>query len=188
MDIEAYLNEVLGYADLAPSDEKRVRGELRNHIMEMIDSGKNIGISEMEVMQMVNKEFGSPEELGKMITKAKGRFLTYLKKEVRRFIIAIPIVFVFLILVHFYVSEAFKVTQSQVSGIPAGSRVLVNKLAKSFDVNDVIVFKRADKLALVGKIKSLQDNTILISRSDGEYTINKKDIVGKVFFMYSAHF
>jgi hypothetical protein len=83
MNIEAYVNKVLECADLAPSDEKRVRAELRDHILEMIDNGKHIGISETEVMQMVTKEFGTPEELGKMIAKAKGRFFTYLKKQAR---------------------------------------------------------------------------------------------------------
>jgi hypothetical protein len=188
MDIEKYLDEVLGYANLAFSDEKRVRGELRNHILEMIDNGKHIGISEMEVMQMVNKEFGSPEELGKMIAKAKGRFLTYLKKQARHTAITLPIVFGFLIVLHLFVFQTFKVTANAVADVPSNSRVLVNKLSKTVGINDVVVFRGSDKHALVGKIKSLQDDTIVVSRSDSDYTISKKNVIGKVFFVYSWHF
>ena len=188
MDIEAYVNKVLEYADLAPSDDRRARAELRNHILEMIDNGKHIGISETEVMQMVTKEFGSPEKLGKMIAKAKGRFLTYLKKQARHTLITFLIVLGFLIMFHLFVCQQFKVTKDQVSGMPANSRVLVNKLSKTFDINDIVIFRRADKRALVGRIKSFQDDTIVVSRSDSEYTISKKDLVGKAFFMYSWHF
>jgi len=188
MNIEAYVNKVLECADLAPSDKKRVCAELRNHILEMIDNGKHIGISETEVMQMVTKEFGTPEELGKMIAKAKGRFLTYLKKQARHTAITFPIVFGFLIMFNLFVCQPFKVTKDSVSNVPAGSRVLVNKLSKTFNVNDIVVFRRADKHALVGRIKSLQDDTIVVSRSDSECTISKKDMVGKAFFMYAWHF
>ena len=79
LNIEEYLDKIMESADLTRKDSKRVRNELENHIQELLSAGESTGLTESEVLEMVEKEFGNAEELGKMIAKAKGKFLTYVK-------------------------------------------------------------------------------------------------------------
>lgn len=189
LTVERYIYRIMEIADLTRKDEKRVRGELEVHLQEMLNAGKKSGLTESEVMTMVEKEFGNPEELGKMIAKAKGKFRTYLKKKARKLPICIVAAVVIAFTVKAVAFEAFRVATDAVSPIaPKGSKVLVNKLTNNFKVNDVIVF-RQDKQAMVGIVRQIDNNRggAIVSRKDREDIFVAKDkIIGKAFFLYSC--
>jgi signal peptidase I len=155
----------------------------------MLIAGEKSGLTESEVMAMVEKQFGNPEELGKMIAKAKGKFRTYLKKQARKLPICLAAAVILAFTLKAVAFEAFRVTTDAAFPIvPKSSRVLVNKLTNNFKVNDVIVF-RQEKQGLVGIVKEIDKdrNGVMVSRKNEEYTFVGKDkIVGKAFFLYSC--
>jgi hypothetical protein len=188
LTVERYLDRITEIADLTRKDEKRVREELEVHMREMLNAGEKSGLTESEVMTMVEKEFGNPEELGKMIAKARGKFRTYLKKQARKLPICIVAAVALAFAIRAVAFEPFRVTTDAVSPIvPKSSRVLVNKLTSSFKVNDVIVFHQ-EKQAMAGIVKEIDEDRggVMVSRKNQEDTFVRKDkIVGKAFFLYS---
>lgn len=189
LTVEQYLDRIMEIADLTGKDEKRVRGELEVHLQEMLIAGEKSGLTESEVMAMVEKQFGNPEELGRMIAQAKGKFRTYLKKQARKLPICIVIVVALAFTLKAVAFEAFRVTTDAAFPIvPKSSRVLINKLTNNFKVNDVIVF-RQEKQAMVGIVKEIDKDKdgVMVSRKNQEDTFVGKDkIVGKAFFLYSC--
>ena len=188
LTVDRYIDRIMKIADLTRKDEKRVRGELEIHLQEMLNAGEKSGMTESEVMTMVEKEFGDPEELGKMIANARGKFRTYLKKKARKLTICVLAAVVIALTVKAVAFEAFRITTDAVSPLaPQGSRVLVNKLADNFKVNDVIVF-RPNKQTFVGVVKEVDEDTggVTVSRKKREDMFVEKDkIIGKAFFLYS---
>src|SRR4030042_207824 len=135
-NLEEYLNKIMEVADLAPRDARRVRNELQSHLRELLDVGHNRDLPESEVMSMVEKEFGSPEELGTMIARAKGRFRTYLKKQARRLPLTLAAAVGLAFAIKATAFEAFRVTTDALSPrVPASYRVLVNKPSRQGDAN-----------------------------------------------------
>ncbi|OHB67013.1 MAG: hypothetical protein A2Y76_07535 [Planctomycetes bacterium RBG_13_60_9] len=187
-NLEEYLNKIMEVADLAPRDARRVRNELQSHLRELLDVGHNRDLPESEVMSMVEKEFGSPEELGTMIARAKGRFRTYLKKQARRLPLTLAAAVVLAFAIKATAFEAFRVTTDALSPrVPASSRVLVNKLSRQVDANDVIVF-RLDKEYRVGIVRQTDSDRggILVHRNgEPEVFVPSHQIVGKAIFLYS---
>ena len=188
-NVERYIDQIIEIADLTRKDEKRVRSELESHMQELLNDGEKSSLTESEVMNMIEKEFGSPEELGKMIAKARGKFRTYLKKEARKLPISIAAAIVIAFAVQAVAFEAFKVTTDAVSPVvPKSSRVLVNKLASNFETNDVIIF-RSDTRKMVGIIKEIDGDRggVIVSRKNQEDTFVPRDkMIGKAFFFYSC--
>ena len=188
-NVERYIDQIIEIADLTRKDEKRVRSELESHMQELLNDGEKSSLTESEVMNMIEKEFGSPEELGKMIAKARGKFRTYLKKEARKLPISIAAAIVIAFAVQAVAFEAFKVTTDAVSPVvPKSSRVLVNKLASNFETNDVIIF-RSDTRKMVGIIKEIDGDRggVIVSRKNQEDTFVPRDkMIGKAFFLYSC--
>ena len=74
--VEQYINRIMENAELAYRDEKRVRSELESHIQGLFLDGEVSSLTEMEAMNMIEKEFGNAERLGAMIAKEKGKFRT----------------------------------------------------------------------------------------------------------------
>jgi hypothetical protein len=186
-NLDEYVDRILDVADLAPRDARRVRSELQSHLRELLDIGNRRDLSESEVMNMVEKEFGSPEELGTMIAKAKGRFRTYLKKQTRRLPLTLAVAVVLALAIRATALEAFRVTTDAVSPrVPASSRVLVNKLSRRVDANDVIVF-RLDRERKMGIVKQIAPDHGVVVRRNGELDIvvRPDQVVGKAVFLYS---
>ena len=188
LNVEQYIDRIMEIADLTRKDNKRVRRELKSHMQELLNSAENSGLTESEIMNMIEKEFGNPKELGKMIAKARGKFRTYLKKQARTLPITLAVVLVLSLAVRAVAFQAFRVATDAVSSVvPKGSRVLVNKLTRNFEKDDVIVF-RSDKRAMLGIIKEINRDRsgVIIRRKNEEDTFVPRDrIVGKAFFLYS---
>ncbi len=189
LNVEQYIDRIMEIADLTRKDEKRVRSELESHIQELLNAGEKSGLTESEVVEMIEKEFGNPEELGKTIAKARGKFRTYLKKKTRKLLLTIVAALIIAFAVKAVAFEAFRVTSDVASPVvPNGSRVLVNKFAGDFKVDDVIVF-RPEKQAMVGIIKTIDSDRdgVIVSRKNLEDVFVSKDkIVGKAFILYSC--
>ena len=187
-NLEQYVNRIIEIADLAPRDARRVRGELQCHLGELLGAGNRQNLSESEVMNMVEKEFGNPEELGAMIARAKGRFRTYLKKQARRLPLSLAAAVVLAFAIKATAFEAFRVTTDSLSPrVPARSRLLVNKLSRHVDANDVIVF-RLDADYKVGIVRQTDpDRGVVVVHRNGEpdVSVRNDQIIGKAFFLYS---
>jgi len=186
--LEQYLNRIIEIADLAPRDARRVRGELQCHLSELLDAGERQNRSESEVVKMVEKEFGSPQELGKMIARAKGRFRTYLKKQARRLPLTLAAAVVLAFALKATALEAFRVTTDSVSPrVPARSRLLVNKLSRHLDANDVIVYRLdADyKVGIVRQVDAVRDTVVVRRNGEPDVCVRDDQIIGKAIFLYS---
>jgi len=83
LSVEPYIDRIMEIANLARKDEKRVRSELKSHMQELLNAADKSNLTESEAMNMIKKEFGNAEELGKLIARARGKFRTYLKKQAR---------------------------------------------------------------------------------------------------------
>lgn len=187
LSLEEYLDGIMESANLTKKDGRRVRSELENHIQELLTAGKSKGLTESEVVKMIEKEFGNAEELGKMIAKSRGKFLTYLKKQTKKISITFAIVVLVALGIRAVAFEAFRVTTDVVSPVvPINSRVLVNKLEGNFEVNDVIVF-RPEKRALVGIIKEINDakkGVVVTRKGKEDVFVGNDKIVGRAMFIY----
>lgn len=188
-NVRQYVDRIMEVADLTRKDAKRVRSELEFHMQKLLNAGEKTGLTESEVMNMLEKEFGNPEELGEMIAKARGKFRTYLKKKTRKLLISIAAALIIAFAVKAVAFEAFRVTTDVASPVvPKGSRVLINKLTSNFKADDVIIF-RLDKQAMAGIIKTIDSDRdgVVVSRKNREDVFVPRDkVVGKAFFLYSC--
>ena len=80
-EIEKYLDEIMDAAGLAPKDARRVRRELKEHILDALEAARSRCVPEKDALEQVKRDFGEPRRLGGMIACAKGRFRTYIKKH-----------------------------------------------------------------------------------------------------------
>ena len=183
--VEAYIEDVICYADLARGDERRVRAELTEHLnilaaMSRISDPK-------EIYAMLKDRFGNPRTIGRAIAAAKGRVRTYFKKLRRKLPWQIGIALVLALMVRHSIAEAFYVTGDGVNPqVPRGSRVLVYKLADSFNPGDVIVFRHSPSQCWMGVIVNQRpDGQWVIRRNSGTATetlvMPRDQIVGRVF-------
>jgi hypothetical protein len=186
--VEDYLDRIMEIADLAPRDAGRVRSELQSHLRELLDAGNRHRLSESEVANMVEKEFGSPEELGAMIAKARGRFRTYLKKQARRLPVTLAAAVVLALALKVTALEAVRVTTDTLSPrVPVNSRLLINKLSRHVDANDVIVFRLDEgyKIGIVGQADPQRRGVVVRRAGDPDTFVRTDQIIGKAFFLYS---
>jgi hypothetical protein len=185
--LEDYLNRIMEIADLAPRDARRVRNELRSHLQELLDAGNSQHLSESEVMEMVENRFGSPEELGTMIARAKGRFRTYLKKQARQLPLALAVALVLALTIRATAVTAVRVGTDALSPrVPANSRLLVNRLNKHVDVNDVVVFQpgKGYRIAIVSQVDPQRGGIIIHTNDLPDSFVPSDQIVGKAMFVY----
>lgn len=185
--IKTYIDRIMAVADLAPKDSRRVRGELTDHLLEIVKLGKQNNISYEETLAMIEKEFGDSNELGKAIAKSKGKFRTYLKKQARQLPLAIFVAVIFAFTIKAVAMEAFVVTNDAVApAISIGQRILVNKLTSDFEENDVIVFEN-DGTKRIGWVKEVirPDNVVIVARQgEDDEKVAIDQIIGKAFFLY----
>jgi len=183
--IDQYLEDVLCYADLAAADERGTRAELAEHVHLLVESSPNSHPT--EVYAMLTDQFGNPKIVGRAISAAKGRVRTYFKKTVRKLPLRIGIALVLAFGVRHSIAEAFYVAGNGVAPmIPLGSRVLVYKLAHSFDPGDVVVYHLANGENLLGIIQhQCETGGWRIERNAGAakevQIVATQDIVGRVF-------
>jgi hypothetical protein len=138
--IETYLEDVLCYADLAAKDERSVRAELAEHLHTMVEASPTS--TPKEIYAVLSEEFGKPKIVGRAIAAAKGRIRTYFKKRRRRLPIQVGIAVLLGLAVRFAVAQEFHVSGDGAAPlVPRGSRVLVYKLARTFNPGDVVVFR-----------------------------------------------
>jgi hypothetical protein len=180
--IERYLDEVMWNAALARPDEKIVRQELKDHLATLANADNPT--QSKEVYTMLEEKFGSPRKIGDGIARAKGRFRTYLKKQARRLPITLSIALVLAFAVRWRVAQAFYATGNAAApAVPKGSRVLVYKLATTFNPGDVVVFRSESGETRLGIVKGARaDGSLLLSRNGSPDVIEPRDrIVGRVF-------
>lgn len=186
LPIEDYINQIIKFSNLAKTDEQRVRRELQNHLQELLNEGHKSGLTESEVIIMVERDFGNPEELGNMIAEAKGKFRTYLKKEARKLPITLAAAFIVISAIYLFVAQPFTVKTDSISPVvPQNSKILVNKLTHDFKANDVVVF-RTENEKRCGIIKAVDKDNIIVSRKgETDNLVSRENIIGKAFFLYS---
>ncbi len=187
LNIAEYLDRIMEVADLTRKDGRRVRNELENHIQELLLAGESKGLSESEVAEMIEKEFGDAEELGKMIAKAKGRFLTYMKKQTKKTAIGLTVALVVAFTIKAVAFEAFRVPTDVASPrVPANSRIIVNKLAENFEVDDIVVFQleQGKRVGLVKEIDKAKNGMIVVRKGEEDKFVSNDIIVGKAVFLY----
>ena len=183
--IDRYLEDVLCHADLAAGDERNVRAELLEHLHELAASAETS--NPMEIYIMLKDRFGNPKCVGRAIAAAKGRMRTFFKKAARKLPLRVGIALILAFAVRYAVAEEFYVAGNGVTPvIPLGSRVLVYKLATSFNAGDVVVYRIADGVNRVGIIvRQSSSGGWLIERNAGTakecHDIPREEIVGWVF-------
>jgi hypothetical protein len=183
--IEKYLEDVLCYADLASADERSVRAELAEHLHSLVENSQ--ASDPKEIYAMLKDQFGNPKKVGLNIAAAKGRLRTYFKKRVRKFPLKLAIALVLAFAVRFAVAESFYVSGDGAAPmIPCGSRVLVYKLAHSFNPGDVVVYRNTSGEFLLGTILRESDSDgWLVARYTGSqrevHEVPRERIVGRVF-------
>jgi len=186
-EIERYLDEIMDAADLAARDGRRVRRELADHLAEVLELGRSRGVPDEEIMTMVKKEFGEPRELGEMIARAKGRFRTYLKKQARAIPINIAVAVVLALIIRRTMLQRFRVvTDALAPTVQKGSSVLVNKLAREFSRDDIIVYWEGER-SMVGRVKDIEANGKVTVARNGEEdrSVDVEAIRGRAFFLFS---
>ena len=184
--VNTYLEQVLSSAHLAPADERRVRGELADHLHELLTHHSELQ-DHKEILAMFAKEFGDPKDVGYSIAKSKGRFRTYLKKKARRMSIAAAVLVVLWFTVRANVAEAFIVVGNSAAPLlNPGSRCVVYKLAASYAPGDVIVYKPAEDrsrryLGIVKEVDAATGDFHITRNGHSELTVSRADVVGRVF-------
>jgi len=182
--IDAYLDAVMSFARLAPADERRVRGELADHLHELV--ARHSELQNEEILAMFAKEFGDPRDVGYSIAKSKGRFRTYVKKKVRRLSIGAVVLVVLWFTVRANVAEAFKVEGNSVAPLlNPGTRCVVYKLAAGYAPGDVIVYKPAEDrsrrfLGIVKDVDAATGDLHITRNGRPELSVSHADVVGRV--------
>lgn len=183
--IEKYLENVLCYADLAIADERNVRAELAEHLHALVEgSGAS---NPREIYAMLKDQFGNPKQVGRGIAAAKGRLRTYFKKMGRKLPWQVGIALVLAFAVRFAVAEPFYVSGDGVTPlIPRGNRVLVYKLASSFNPGDVVVYRCDSRQYRLGIIRrESASGGWLVERNAGSakevQDVPRDRIIGRVF-------
>jgi hypothetical protein len=179
--IERYLDEVLSWADLAVGDEWKVRQELAEHLHALAASAQTS--NPKEVYAMLSDQFGKPKRIGKQVARAKGRLRTYWKKSVRKLPLRLAVCLLLALAVRHSVAEEFYAASDAAAPmIPRGSRMLVYKLARSFQAGDVIVFRHPDGHARMGTVKSQNPSgEVIVSRiGHPDEIVPLERVVGRV--------
>src|SRR4051812_27484911 len=135
--IEEFLDRVMAHVSLPRREQARVRAELKDHLAELAAEARKHSSIQEEIIAMLEREFGKPEVVGKMISNAKGPVRTYLKKLRRGLPIAVAVCVVLVLSIRLAIAEPFYVPGK--GGEPLirqGSRILVYKLASAFRAGD----------------------------------------------------
>jgi len=184
--LERYLEDVICHANLARDDERLVESELREHLQSILAADTNTKpptSNPKETYTMLEQEFGPPGKIGSSIARAKGRLRTYLKKQRRRAPVSIAVCLVLALAVRWAIAEPFYAAgDGAYPLVPKGSRVLVYKLAKSYEPGDVVVFRAPDGINYLGIVKAENADVVVVSRhAQPDQTVPLDQMVGRVF-------
>jgi hypothetical protein len=182
--VDDYLNQVLWSASLCRGDDRRVRGELLEHLHELTVMTEGKTFTQPEILAMLHAEFGNPEAVGEAIAAAKGRFRTYLKKQRRRLPMHVAIGLVLGFSIRCAVAESFYAADDAVAPmVPKGSRMLVYKLGSTYKSEDIVVFLGTDGVPETGIVKAVADNSdqIKVARNGfSDKSITRSSVIGRV--------
>ena len=180
--IEEYLDRVMAHASLARRDQARVRAELKDHLAELAAEALKHSSTQEEITAMLESEFGKPEVVGEGISNAKGPVRTFLKKSKRALSIAAAVCVVLVFSIRWAVAQPFYVPGRGAEPlIPQGSRILVYKLASEFRAGDVVVFRNAEDVALLGIVKTDQEGVLTVSRNgEADRDVPRAQVIGRV--------
>lgn len=181
--IEEYLDKAMAAARLAPADAGRVRAELREHLMTLIEAEVARSITHEEAWTMVEKEFGDPQQLGKEIARAKGRFLTVIKRRTRKLALTLATLAAVVFSVKALAAPYRLVGTCVAPYAYKGSLMFVNRMASAYHPNDLAVFRNDENLAIVGIVKSVGANGDLVIARNGkpDQNVAHKNLIGRVF-------
>lgn len=162
--LERYLDRVLACADLAPRDTRAVREEIATHLAFLGHAHVVAGRTDQEIETMLESEFGDPEELGRAIASAKGRFRTYVKKRARGTLVSLGAALVLAFVIRAQVAEVFRMRSDDMAPVvPNGALVLVNKWA-GVEGGDVVVCRGDDGRAYVARVEHVGASSLTVTR------------------------
>ena len=180
--IEEYLDRVMAQAGLARRDQARVRGELKDHLAELLGEARKHSSTQEEITAMLENEFGKPEVVGNGISQAMGRVRTTLKKMTKGLVIGVAACLVLNFSIRWAIAEPFYVPGRGAEPlIPRGSRVLVYKLASAFRAGDVVAFRGLEGEKLLGIVKIEQAGVLTVSRNgEADCEVPHWRVIGRV--------
>lgn len=178
--LERYLDRVMARASLAPADAQIVRGELRDHLRDLLDD--HPAIQPSEVFAMLEREFGNPDEIGRQIGRSKGRLRMLVKTRGRRFAVRLAVALLVLFSVRWAVAEEFYIASGSLAPVvPQGSRCLVYKLATRYQPGDVVVYRAGGNHFVASVVAVDASGALRVHRNNGpELTVPLTDVVGRV--------
>ena len=189
LGFERYVDEVLDAAALHDGDEANVREELSSHLADLESQLDGMNLTEQEAFTMMEKNFGSPRELGESIARAKGRFRTYLKKEARKFPIAAGVALTLAFGIRWQALETLRMNNASMEPIiPAGGYAVVNKLAHRFGEirpGDLIAYKDGGRPVIaVVQGPVVAQGALRVSKGGAEpVEIGRDSLVGRVWIV-----
>ena len=180
--VEAYLDAVMAHARLAPVHQKRVRAELREHLLQLVSLYDRP--TPTEVSTMLEKEFGNPADIGKGIGRSGGWFKNDFKRAGRGTAVSLAVALLLAVSVRWAVAEEYYITSDSVApAVPRGSRCLVYKLSSAFQPGDVIVYRAGDGgnhyVAIVKQMPNAE--TLMVERhGDRAERVSRSQVIGRV--------
>lgn len=187
--VERYLDRVLAAARLAPFDERAVREELASHLHFLESAAAERGLTDEEIVTMLDNDFGTPDDLGDEIARARGRFRTWLKTRARRTALTAAAAVVLALVIRWQVAEVFTMANGSMDpAAPQGAWLLVNKWA-SPDTGDLLVFRDASGRASVARADVVNGDRVTVSKlapsaGDAEtHDVGRDEVIGRVWLV-----
>lgn len=182
--VEAYLDRILAAAALGRRDEDDVREELASHLEAL--APRLARLADEEVTKMLENDFGDPDELGREIADARGRFRSWLRRRGRVHLGWATAAVVVALGVRWQVAEAFQMsTASMDPAVPAGSWLLVNKWADVGD-GDLVVCDD-DGRSVVARVERRDGDELTVAKlapeRDWPRRFGADDVVGRVWLV-----
>jgi hypothetical protein len=176
--VEEYLDAVLRQARLPRSRARAVRGELKDHLSELVEESELSNPS--EIRAMLEEQFGQPAHIGRAIQASYPA-----KSRTKRWLIRCAVAAALLLGVRATVAEVFyTVGDSVAPQVPAGSRCLVYKLSAAYRPGDVIAYHPdSGTQTWLGVVKDVNDSTgaVTIGRNrHADTALSRWQIVGRV--------
>ena len=106
----------------------------------------------------------------------------WLAKKAKKLAISAAVAVVLALGIRVSVAEVFYApSDAAAPEVPRNSRVLVYKLAGSFKPHDIIVYRTANGVAMLGRIESADATSVTVSRAGSEHiVVPMHDVVGRV--------
>jgi hypothetical protein len=179
--VDRYLDRALRAARLAPRESLRIRAEIKEHLMILIERNGTIHSTEEEITAMMHDELGDPEELGRNIAGARGGKRAWLMRKAKRVAVCAGIAALFLVPVRVFAFGFYRIASDAL--VPCAGRgdlIMVGFLAQSVAANDLIVYRDGDRL-LAGIVTDASDGAVMKVRHGArEFDLPRAQVVGRV--------